>query len=85
MDMTIPPLKSNIMLESNPLKSRIIARRLAVAVARRGLAVLSPQPPHREDNYDNNDNSNSNDNNDKNDNNNDNNDNNDSMMTDRKL
>ena len=30
MDMIIPPLKLKIMLESNPLKSRILVRRLAV-------------------------------------------------------
>ena len=30
MDMRIPPLKINIMLESNPLKSRISMRTLAV-------------------------------------------------------
>ena len=30
MDMRIPPLKIQIMLESNPLKSRILVRRLAV-------------------------------------------------------
>ena len=30
MDMRIPPLKIKIMLESNPLKSRIVVRRLAV-------------------------------------------------------
>ena len=31
MDMRIPPLKIKIMLESNPLKSRILVRRLAVS------------------------------------------------------
>ena len=30
MDIRIPPLKTKIMLESNPLKSRILVRRLAV-------------------------------------------------------
>ena len=30
MDMRIPPLKIKIMLESNPLKSRILVQRLAV-------------------------------------------------------
>ena len=30
MDMRIPPLKIKIMLDSNPLKSRILVRRLAV-------------------------------------------------------
>ena len=30
MDMRIPPLNIEIMLESNPLKSRILVRRLAV-------------------------------------------------------
>ena len=32
MDMRIPPLKLKIMLESNPLKSRILIQRLAVAL-----------------------------------------------------
>ena len=31
MDMRIPPLKLKILLESNPLKFRIVVRRLAVA------------------------------------------------------
>ena len=30
MDMRIPPLKLKILLESNPLKSRILVERLAV-------------------------------------------------------
>ena len=30
MDMRIPPLESNMMFESNPLKSRIVVWRLAV-------------------------------------------------------
>ena len=30
MDMRIPPLKIKILLGSNPLKSRILVRRLAV-------------------------------------------------------
>ena len=30
MDMRIPPLKIKILLESNPLKSRILVQRLAV-------------------------------------------------------
>ena len=30
MDMRIPPIEINIPLESNPLKSRIVVRRLAV-------------------------------------------------------
>ena len=30
MDMRIPPLKIKILLESNPLKPRILVRRLAV-------------------------------------------------------
>ena len=30
MDMRIPPLETNILLESNPLKSRILVRRLAL-------------------------------------------------------
>ena len=33
MDMRIPPLKLNIMLESNPLKSTMLVGRLAVAGA----------------------------------------------------
>ena len=33
MGMRILPLNSNIMLESNPLKSRIVVRRLAVLLA----------------------------------------------------
>ena len=32
MDVRIPPLEIKIMLESNPLKSRILARRLAVVI-----------------------------------------------------
>ena len=32
MDIRIPPLKTKIMLESNPLKSRILVRRLAVVL-----------------------------------------------------
>ena len=31
MDMIIPPLFIKMLLESNPLKSRILVRRLAVA------------------------------------------------------
>ena len=40
MDMRIPPLNIKILLESNPLESRILVRRLAVhaRAARRGLA-----------------------------------------------
>ena len=34
MDMTIPPLESKTLLESNPLKSRILVRRLAVRESR---------------------------------------------------
>ena len=34
MDMRMPPLKIKILLESNPLKSRIVARRLAVGQGR---------------------------------------------------
>ena len=34
MDMRIPPLKITILLESNPLKSRISVRRLAVEAER---------------------------------------------------
>ena len=39
MDMRIPPLNINIMLESNPLKSRRLVRRLAVNVQKH---VASP-------------------------------------------
>ena len=35
MDMRIPPLKSKILLESNPLKFRILAWRLAVRFSMR--------------------------------------------------
>ena len=34
MDLTVPPLESKIMLESNPLKSRILVGRLAVNKAK---------------------------------------------------
>ena len=34
MDMTIPPGKIKILLESNPLKCRIVVRRLAAASGR---------------------------------------------------
>ena len=34
MDMIIPPLKIKILLESNPLKYRILVRRLAVYMLR---------------------------------------------------
>ena len=37
MDMRIPPLNMKIMLESNPVKSRIFVRRLAV---RHGIVSL---------------------------------------------
>ena len=37
MDMRIPPLEIKIFLESSPLKSRIVVRRLAI----RALAVLA--------------------------------------------
>ena len=37
MDMRIPPLRIKILLESNPLKSIILVRRLAVAEERRGV------------------------------------------------
>ena len=43
MDMRIPPLKFNTMLESNPLKSIILVRRLAVCL--QGLTVLSARLP----------------------------------------
>ena len=33
MDMRIPPLDNDIMLASNPLKSRILVRILAITVA----------------------------------------------------
>ena len=32
MDMRIPPLRNQTLLQSNPSKSRILARRLAAAV-----------------------------------------------------
>ena len=40
--MRIPPLKTKIMLESNPPKSRILVRRLAV-----GVPPAQPPPPDR--------------------------------------
>ena len=40
MDMRIPPLRIKILLESNPLKSRILVRRLAVY----GLRQIWPTP-----------------------------------------
>ena len=36
MDMRMPPLKIKILLESNPLKSRILVRSLGVVSARPG-------------------------------------------------
>ena len=40
MGLGIPPLKIKILLESNPLKSRILVRRLAVQARPRIVAVL---------------------------------------------
>ena len=43
MDMSIPPLRFKIMLESNPLKSRILVRKSAVPLTspyRKGGATL---------------------------------------------
>ena len=42
MDIEIPPLELKIMLESNPLKSRILARRLAVSTLSRLAATPKP-------------------------------------------
>ena len=36
MDMRIPPLRIEILLESNPLKSIILVRRAAVVAAKAG-------------------------------------------------
>ena len=41
MDMIIPALDIKIMLESNPLKSKILVQRLAVA-----LLLSNAQHPH---------------------------------------
>ena len=41
MDMRIPPLKFKIMLESSPLKSRVLVRGLAVLAA----GSVIPPPP----------------------------------------
>ena len=41
MDMRIPPLSIKITFESNPLKSRILVRRLAVSRIR--ILKVSPQ------------------------------------------
>ena len=43
MDVRIPPLKMKIMLESNPLKSRNLVRRLAVAPERFGTPRRPPE------------------------------------------
>ena len=40
MDMRIPPLTSKILLESNPLKSKVLVRRLAAH-----MDVMSVVPP----------------------------------------
>ena len=37
MDMRIPSLNNNIMLESNPMKSTMLVGRLAVLISRGGL------------------------------------------------
>ena len=42
MDMRIPPLKSKIMLEANPLKSRILVQRLAVTRIRSTREIPDP-------------------------------------------
>ena len=48
MDLRIPPLNIKIVLESNPLKSRILVRRLAVPWNRRAPMGRSNWPnPHR--------------------------------------
>ena len=39
-----PPLKIKIMLESNPLKSRILVQRLAVASRPPAVAYVGPEP-----------------------------------------
>ena len=44
MDMTIPPLKIKILLESNPPKSRILVRILAVPDAARGVPCGGCRP-----------------------------------------
>ena len=46
MDMRIPPLKGKILLESNPLKSRTLVRRLAVqgGVTHLPICPLRPSP-----------------------------------------
>ena len=40
MDLRIPPLKITVMLEPNPLKSRILVRRLAARLKQRRGATL---------------------------------------------
>ena len=50
MDVRIPPLKHNIVLESDPLKSTMLARRLAVRAqwalaARRAASLCRPFLP----------------------------------------
>ena len=45
MDLRIPPLEIKIMLESNPLKSRILVRRLAVGSTR---VLFEPSACHAE-------------------------------------
>ena len=44
MDMRIPPLKRKILLESNPMKSRILVRTLAVVPVRVAVPVPAPVP-----------------------------------------
>ena len=43
MDMSIPPLEIEILLESNPLRSRIFVRRLAASAPNRGHRAGVPQ------------------------------------------
>ena len=45
MDMRMPPLKTKIMLESNPLKSRIFVRRLAGMGCLQSLPGAFAEPP----------------------------------------
>ena len=49
IDMGIPPLEIKMLLESNPLKSRILVQRLATRSASRHLRILprSPASPPR--------------------------------------
>ena len=40
MDMRISPLELKIMLEQNPLKSRVLVRRLAVLVIQTNVIII---------------------------------------------